>query len=291
MRHWVAAARPKTLTAGAIPVFVGSALAASQKHFNFWAFAAALVGALAIQVGTNYVNDAADHLKGADTEERLGPARMAAQGLLTPRALFIGAGIAFLVSFIAGLYLVYIAGWPLLAIGLISILCGIAYTAGPFPLAYWGLGDLFVFIFFGLVAVCGTYYVHTLELNSLSLAIAALVGLQGVTLIAVNNTRDIPTDLKAQKKTLSVRLGDRGARLYTTCTILLPFVFLPLVVFFYKLSFLVLLPLLALPLAFLNMRALFVVQGKGFNPLLARSALLQLLFGALLSLGFWLGAV
>jgi 1,4-dihydroxy-2-naphthoate octaprenyltransferase len=288
MSPWLRAARPKTLTAGALPVIVGSAYAAFEGHFKWPALLAALIGALGIQVGTNYVNDAADCLKGADTQDRLGPPRMAALGLLTPKALFVGAAVVFAFAFLAGLYLVHIAGWPLLAIGVVSIICGIAYTAGPFPLAYLGLGDLFVFIFFGLVAVCGTYYVHTLLLSGGVIAIAALLGLQGMSLIAVNNTRDIVTDTKAKKNTLAVRLGDKGSRIYVALTILIPFIALPLIVFNFKLPLTLMLAWLAFPFAVANARDVFIVQDANFNRLLGRVALLQLIFGLLLSAGFLL---
>lgn len=289
MSPWIRAARPKTLTAGALPVFVGSAYASYQGKFNFLAMLAALVGALAIQIGTNYVNDASDCLKGADNSQRLGPPRMAAQGLLSVDILFRGAAVAFSWAFLAGLYLVALAGWPLLVIGLVSIACGVAYTAGPFPLAYWGLGDIFVFIFFGVVAVCGTYYVHALSLEPGVVAISALLGLQGMTLIAVNNTRDIPTDIQAHKRTLSVRLGDKKARVYTAATMLIPFLALPAIVFYFQLPWTLLLAWLTIPLALLNTKSIFVAKGIEFNALLGRVALLQLFFGLLLSLGFLLG--
>jgi 1,4-dihydroxy-2-naphthoate polyprenyltransferase len=281
MNPWIAAARPKTLVAGIIPVALGSALAAEKNDFRLGVFVAALGGALAIQVGTNYVNDAADFERGADTEERLGPPRMAAQGLLTPKALYKGAGVAFFLAFLFGIYLIALAGMPILAIGLVSILFAIAYTAGPFPLAYLGLGDIFVLIFFGLVAVLGTFYAHALEIKRDAVYLAFATGIQGMALIAVNNLRDIPTDIKAGKKTLSVRLGDKGSRWYYCALLFLPYFFwvpfaarLPLYSAF--------LPFLSFPLAVMNMNLGFgITDRREFNGLLAKTAALQLIFGAL----------
>lgn len=281
MNPWVAAARPKTLVAGIIPVALGSALAFEKNDFRLGVLVAALGGALAIQVGTNYVNDAADFERGADTEERLGPPRMAAQGLLTPKALYAGSALAFLLAFLFGIYLVFQAGLPILAIGLVSILFAVAYTAGPFPLAYLGLGDLFVLIFFGLVAVLGTFYAHALEIKRDAIYLAFATGIQGMALIAVNNLRDIPTDVKAGKKTLAVRLGDKGSRWYYAALCFLPFFFwvpfasrLPMHSAF--------LPFLAFPLAVNNVNRCFGISDRReFNGLLAKTAGLQLLFGAL----------
>jgi 1,4-dihydroxy-2-naphthoate octaprenyltransferase len=281
MNPWIAAARPKTLVAGIIPVALGSALAAEKHDFRLGVFVAALGGALAIQIGTNYVNDAADFERGADTEERLGPPRMAAQGLLTPKALYKGAALSFFLALLFGIYLIALAGMPILAIGLVSILFAIAYTAGPFPLAYLGLGDIFVLIFFGLVAVLGTFYAHALEIKRDAIYLAFATGIQGMALIAVNNLRDIPTDIKAGKKTLAVRLGDKGSRWYYCALLFLPYFFwipfaarLPLYSAF--------LPFLSFPLAVKNMNLGFgIADRREFNGLLAKTAALQLVFGAL----------
>jgi 1,4-dihydroxy-2-naphthoate octaprenyltransferase len=281
MNPWIAAARPKTLVAGLIPVALGSALAAERGHFHTGVFCAALGGAIAIQIGANYVNDAADFQKGADTEDRLGPPRMAAQGLLSPKALYLGAATAFLLALCFGLYLIAQAGLAILAIGLVSILFAVAYTAGPFPLAYLGLGDLFVLIFFGLVAVLGTYYSHALSLRRDAWYLAFATGFHGVSLIAVNNLRDIPTDEKAGKKTIAVRLGDKGSRIYYSILLMLPYFFwipfairLPL-----KTAFL---PYLSFPMAVKNMQLCFeITDRRRFNGLLGTTAALQLLFGAL----------
>ena len=290
MFPWFAAARPKTLVAGLIPVVLGSAFAARHGGFQWGIFLAALGGALAIQIGTNYVNDAADFERGADTAERLGPPRMAASGLLTPRSLYLGSGLCFLLAFLFGSYLIALAGPWMLGIGLFSVFFAIIYTAGPFPLAYLGLGDLFVLIFFGFVAVLGTIFAHLQSLPRHSIWLALVTGLHGVSLIAVNNLRDIPTDIAAGKRTLAVRLGDRGSRIYYSVLLFLPyFAWVPISLSLEgRWGFL---PYLSVPLAVANARTCFRVQDRReFNPLLARTAALQLLFGALASVALLLAA-
>ncbi len=280
--YWFAAARPKTLVAGLVPVVLGSAYAFYQEGFRLGVFLSALFGALAIQIGTNYVNDAADFERGADTKERLGPARMAAAGHLSPHALYLGAGICFLLAALVGLYLISVAGLVMLAIGLFSIFFAVIYTAGPFPLAYLGLGDLFVLIFFGLVAVLGTVYAHTQTLDTNAVYLALATGIHGMGLIAVNNLRDIPTDTVAGKKTLAVRLGDRNSRIYVAALAFLPYLCWIPVVAQLGATFPSFLPFLSLPLAVANTRACFRIQNRReFNFLLARSAALQLAFGLL----------
>lgn len=281
MNPWVLAARPKTLVAGVIPVVIGSAVAFREGGFQLGVLLAALVGSLAIQIATNYVNDAADFERGADTAERLGPPRMAASGKLTPRNLYRAATVALVIAFLAGSYLILLAGPWILAIGLLSIFFAVGYTAGPFPLAYLGLGDLFVLIFFGLVAVLGTVFAHTKELLPHAWWLALATGFHAVALIAVNNLRDIPTDRKAGKKTLSLRMGETWARRYYAGLLFLPFFcWAPIA---WDIShWLTALPLLALPLAGKAAHEAFRIQDRReFNQLLARTAALQLLFGAL----------
>lgn len=279
MSPWILAARPKTLTAGIVPVVLGSALAYRDGIFSWAIFLSALLGSLAIQIGTNYVNDAADFQKGADDENRLGPPRMAASGKLSVRALYWGAALSFLASVLFGAYLIYLAGPWILAIGLFSIFFAVIYTAGPFPLAYLGLGDLFVFIFFGLVALNGTYFSQTNEIGKSSLLLSIVVGLQGMALIAVNNLRDIPTDVKVSKRTLAVRMGDRLSRYYYCLLTILPFLFWLMAFGANTWGYL---PMLALPLALWNCTVCLSVDNRLlFNVLLARSAALQMLFGVL----------
>jgi 1,4-dihydroxy-2-naphthoate octaprenyltransferase len=290
MKYWILAARPKTLVAGIIPVFLGSALAAHVGGFQAGVLWAALLGALAIQIGTNYINDASDFERGADTEERLGPARMAASGHLSPRALYRSSVLCFLFAFLAGSYLVLQAGPAILLIGLFSIFFAIIYTAGPFPLAYLGLGDIFVLIFFGIIAVMGTYFSHVREISWPAFFLSLATGFHGVALIAVNNLRDIPTDIKVGKRTLCVRMGDAVSRRYYAALLFLPYLcWLPVA---YKMPiWWILLPALSLPLAFKNRKTVFQIQERRkFNGLLAKTAALQLLFGLLASFSLVMSA-
>lgn len=283
MKAWLLAARPKTLVAGLVPVFLGSALAYKTGEFSLLVFLCALGGSLCIQIATNFVNDAADFERGADTEERLGPQRMAASGLLTSRALYVGAAAAFAVSFLLGLILIREAGIVMLWIGLVSIFCGVIYTAGPFPLAYLGLGDFFVFIFFGLVAVIGTYFAHAKQVTMASVLLASAAGLHSTALIAINNLRDIPTDIKARKITLAVRMGEPAAKIYYTTLIFLPlFIWLPFAASLQTIwGFL---PFAVIPLASRAAIQCFQIQDRReYNKLLARTALVQLLFGVLIT--------
>lgn len=245
-RAWLLATRPKTLAAGVVPVAVGVGLALSTGvAMHWWAAVGCLVGALLIQIGTNFANDAFDALHGADTPDRVGPTRAVASGLISARAMLIATAIVLLAALAIGLGLATLGGWPILVLGIISLVCAIAYTGGPFPLAYHGLGDLFVLLFFGLFAVLGTAWVQVATVVGKGLAatphfafgsakrqlttaadqwilhlppewwlIAAGVGLQATTIIAVNNLRDRVTDERVGKRTLAVRLGDRGARVY-----------------------------------------------------------------------------
>lgn len=213
---WVLAARPKTLPAAAAPVLVGTALAWRLGGFRLLPALAALVGALLIQVATNLANDYFDFVKGADTEHRIGPTRMTQAGLLSPGAVRNGMLLTLLAALLVGVYLVSVAGMPVVWIGVASLVCAVAYTGGPFPLAYHGLGDLFVFVFFGLVAVAGTVYVQTLAFSWEALWAGAGVGAVSTAILVVNNLRDIGTDRRAGKRTLAVRLGVIGTRVEYT---------------------------------------------------------------------------
>jgi 1,4-dihydroxy-2-naphthoate octaprenyltransferase len=283
MNYWIAAARPKTLSAAIVPVLLASAWCYHEGSYQTGVLIAALIGALALQIGTNFVNDASDFLKGADTEERLGPPRMAASGLLTPKALFLGATTSFIVAFLAGSYLISVAGAPIFWIGLASIFFAIIYTAGPYPLAYLGLGDLFVLIFFGLVAVLGTVFAHGADISFPAIAISLSIGLFGVSLIAVNNLRDIPTDAKTGKRTLAVKLGDHKSRIYYAGVLLAAYSCWTAVGISVG-HWLGFIPLLTLPIAIHNVRACFSIQDRReFNALLAKSAALQVIFGIVAS--------
>lgn len=212
---WTEAIRPKTLPVGAAPVIFGSAWAYRYGVFDAGPAVAALVGALLIQIGTNLANDYYDHRRGADTSQRLGPPRASASGLIEPGAVLLAAVFAFLAASAVGVYLIAHAGIPVLIIGLVSLLAGYAYTGGPYPLAYHGWGDLFVFVFFGPVAVVGTYYVQALQWPVPHGVLLGSLGLGAVAtaVLVVNNLRDIPTDGAAGKRTLAVRLGSLGTRI------------------------------------------------------------------------------
>src|SRR3954468_10283339 len=209
------AARPRTLPAAVAPVLVGTALAVTEGTFHGLRFAAALLGAIFIQVGTNLSNDYSDARRGADTEDRLGPVRVTAGGLVPPRQVLHATYVSFGLAVLCGIYLIAVAGWVILAIGAASILAGVLYTGGPRPYGYEGLGDVFVFLFFGLVAVTGSYYVQTEDLRGTAFLLAVPVGLIASAILVVNNVRDLETDRRAGKRTLAVRLGrDRTRLLY-----------------------------------------------------------------------------
>ncbi|MBA3821700.1 MAG: 1,4-dihydroxy-2-naphthoate polyprenyltransferase, partial [Deltaproteobacteria bacterium] len=243
------AARPRTLPAAVAPVLVGTALAATGGTFKPLTFLAALTGALFIQVGTNLSNDYSDARRGADTEDRLGPVRVTAGGLVPPRQVLIATYAAFAVAVLAGTYLIATAGWELLLVGAASILAGVLYTGGPRPYGYEGLGEVFVFLFFGVVAVAGSYFAQTEELAWEALVLAVPVGLLASAILVVNNVRDLETDRRAGKRTLAVRLGRERVRGLFVAMIAGAFATAPLPWLFGSLSPWLLLCWLALPLA------------------------------------------
>lgn len=207
LRMWFEAARPRTLPAAVAPVLAGTGLAAQAGAFIPAAALACLGFALLIQIGTNFANDYFDYVKGADTSERVGPRRAVAAGLVPPATMRAAMWAAFAAAFLVGLTLLGYGGWPLLVIGIVSITCGIAYTGGPYPLAYHGLGDVFVFLFFGLVAVGATYFVQAGRVSADALIIGTGIGALATNVLVVNNYRDIDSDRKAGKRTLAVRFG------------------------------------------------------------------------------------
>ncbi|MCF6285727.1 MAG: 1,4-dihydroxy-2-naphthoate polyprenyltransferase, partial [Candidatus Hydrogenedentes bacterium] len=220
LKIWLLAARPKTLAAGLTPVLIGTAMAAAAGSFHLASALCAALGALLIQIGTNFANDYFDFVKGTDTEERVGPKRATQAGLVSPKTMLIATIIVFALSFVPGAYLIVRGGWPFLAIGVVSVICGILYTGGPYPLGYLGLGDLFVLVFFGPVAVGGTYYVQALTLPTDVLVAGLMPGLFSTAILTVNNLRDADTDVRTGKKTLAVRFGKPFARLeYLFCVI------------------------------------------------------------------------
>ena len=212
-RAWLLAARPKTLSAAVAPVLVGGGLAASHGVYRALPAVAALVGALLIQIGTNLANDYYDFLRGGDTEARVGPLRVTQAGLIPPRQVWWGMILTLFMAFLVGIYLVSVGGWPIVWIGFASLVCAVAYTGGPYPMAYLGLGDPFVFVFFGLVAVGGTYWVQALALPGDALVAGMGVGALNTAILVANNMRDLETDAEAGKRTLAVRMGRRGTRI------------------------------------------------------------------------------
>jgi 1,4-dihydroxy-2-naphthoate polyprenyltransferase len=286
VRIWVMAARLRTLPAAVAPVLVGTSLALGDGTFHPLAFLAALLGAIFIQVGTNLSNDYSDARRGADTEERLGPVRVTAGGLVPPGQVLVATYVTFGLAVCCGAYLIAVAGWGLLAVGAASILAGVLYTGGPRPYGYEGLGEVFVFLFFGIVAVTGSYYVQVQKLPWQAFVCSIPVGLLASAILVVNNVRDIETDVRAGKRTLAVRLGrERTRRLYVAM-LLAAFVTAPLPWVLGSMSAWLLLPLLAAPLA----RKLIVVvrsriDGPSLNAALAGTGALQLVFCLLFAAG------
>jgi 1,4-dihydroxy-2-naphthoate polyprenyltransferase len=286
LRIWVMAARLRTLPAAVAPVLVGTALAGWAGDISWLRFLAALVGALFIQIGTNLANDYSDARRGADTEDRLGPVRVTAGGLVPPRQVLVATWVAFGIAVLAGTYLIAVAGWQLLAIGAASILAGVLYTGGPRPYGYTGLGEVFVFLFFGLVAVTGSYFVQQESLRPEAWELAIPVGLLAAAILVVNNIRDIDTDRRAGKKTLAVRLGRLSTRRLFAAMLALAYVTALVPWLFGDLSAWLLLPWLTLPLALRLVRTVGThTDGPSLNRALAAAGQLQLLFCVILSAG------
>lgn len=288
LKTWLMAARPKTLTAALVPVMVGTALAYGLGVGRWMPALAALVGSMFIQVGTNLTNDYFDFKKGADTAERVGPQRVTQSGLIAPGTVLASALACFGLAVLTGIYLVVVGGWPIVAIGVASVLAGYSYTGGPFPLAYHGLGDVFVFVFFGLVAVPGTFYVQALTVTPAAWWAAIPVGAIGTALLVVNNLRDAATDVKAGKRTLVVRLGLRAGRAEYVVLLALAFV-TPLAMWSLGLSSpWVMLAWLSAPLAVPLLKLVLGQEGAPLNLALGGTARLQLVFGLLFSVGLLL---
>ncbi len=286
VRIWVMAARVRTLPAAIAPVLVGTSLALGGGRFDPIAFVAALLGAIFIQVGTNLSNDYSDARRGADTDDRLGPVRVTAGGLVPPRQVLIATYATFGLAVLCGIYLVAVAGWGLIAVGAASILAGVLYTGGPRPYGYEGLGELFVFLFFGIVAVTGSYYVQVQHLPWQAFACAVPVGLLASAILVVNNVRDIDTDRRAGKRTLAVRLGRERTRVLYTTMLAIAFLTAPLPWALHSMSAWLLLAWLSAPLALSLIRVVRTrVDGPSLNSALARTGQLQLLFCLLFSAG------
>jgi 1,4-dihydroxy-2-naphthoate octaprenyltransferase len=292
MRMWLMAARLRTLPAAVAPVLVGTSIAVTRDVFRPGAFIAALLGAILIQVGTNLSNDYSDARRGADTEERLGPMRVTAGGLVPPKTVLLWTYLTFGAAALCGLYLVAVAGWELLVLGIFSILAGVLYTGGPRPYGYEGLGEVFVFLFFGLVAVAGSTFAQLESWPWEAFALAIPVGLLVTAILVVNNIRDMDTDRRAGKRTLAVRLGRERARMEYTglmalgFLVLLPIAAIEIVDSDSWSALWWLLPWLTAPLAVKLVGVVRTrVDGPTLNGALARTAGLQLLFCLLLTAG------
>lgn len=289
MNPWLLAARPKTLPASIAPVLVGTALAARDGAFNLPVFAATLAAAVLLQVGANYANDVFDFLKGAD-KQRVGPTRVTQSGLLTPRQMLAGTAVVFALATLIGIYLAVVGGLPIIIVGLCAIVAAIAYTAGPFPLAYNGLGDLFAFVFFGVVAVTGTHFLQAQVFSQLALLCSIPTALLVTNIIVVNNLRDIDTDRAANKRTLAVRIGDRNTRVEYALFVVLAYLIpagLWLAGQLQGLGWL--LAWLSIPVAVRLTRELWrTPRSPALNPLLGRTAQLNLIYAVLFSIGLLL---
>jgi 1,4-dihydroxy-2-naphthoate octaprenyltransferase len=321
-RLWVAGARPRTLPAAIVPVLVGTAAAASfglgavpeggwlnasgaavsdsgllscsfggpLKGIILWRFLAAAIVALAIQVGTNYANDYSDGVKGTDTEARVGPIRLVGSGLASPSSVKRAAFLSFGVAAVAGLTLAAAVGWWLILVGLVCFAAGWFYTGGPRPYGYAGLGEVFVFVFFGLVATVGSTYVQIGKVTGVSVGCAVAVGFLATALLVINNLRDIPTDTVAGKRTLAVKLGDRRTRILYVVLMVAPYLIIPVVC---GLGGRPLGAMSLFAIIFANPPILKVLQGAtgpALIKVLGETGRVQLIFGVLLSLGLYLSA-
>jgi 1,4-dihydroxy-2-naphthoate polyprenyltransferase len=285
MTPWLLAARPKTLAAAVTPVLVGTALARESAMPIHWlAFGCALLGAVFIQIGTNYVNDALDFKKGADTQARLGPLRVTQAGLLSAEAVLRGAYVCFVLAALCGVPLILRGGWPIAAIGIASIAAAYAYTGGPYPLAYHGLGEVFVMIFFGLVAVCGSFYLQRLTLDSSAWIGGFAVGALAVVILAINNLRDIENDRASNKQTLAARFGPRFAYAEIVAFALLPFIGVAAIAVL-RGRWMMTIPMLALLLAIALLLRVARSRGAALNRCLALAGALEWLFGILYVIG------
>lgn len=291
LQTWILASRPKTLPAAVAPVAAATALAFQQHTFRAGPALAALLGALLLQIGANLANDVFDFQKGADTAERMGPMRVTQAGLLTPREVKTGMWVTFGLAALVGLYLVFEAGWVVVAIGLASIAAAILYTGGPYPLGYNGLGEIFVFLFFGLAAVCGTYYVQARQVTLTALLVAVPVGLLIVALLVVNNLRDVETDRKTGKRTLPARFGANFARLEYLACLGVAYLIVPGMILGGLLPAWALLSWGSLLLVPDLIRRIYRTSGKTLNVALAGTSRLGLVFSLLLGAGLVISAL
>lgn len=287
-RIWMLAARPKTLPAAASGVITGTALALLDGHFRFFPAMAALLVALLLQIGSNLANDVYDYERGADSGERLGPLRVTQAGLLTPEQVKTGMWVVFGLSVLLGFYLFFVAGWVVLLIGIAAIISAIAYTGGPFPLGYYGLGDLFVFIFFGVAAVSGTYFVQARSFGAGALWMSLPIGWLIVAILVVNNLRDIDADRVAGKHTMAVRLGERWTRIEYIFLLGGSYLILPVLVSIRVLPMMSLLAWLSIPIGLRNWQIVRKQTGSSLNAALAGTGQVTLVYSVLFFVGMLL---
>lgn len=283
---WLLAARPATLPAAAVPVLVGVGAALGEgATFKPLIFAVTLICALFIQIGTNFANDYSDFHRGADHDGRLGPTRVTQSGLISQEGVRRGIVVAFGIALLLGLYLAWVGGLPIIIIGVLSILSGLAYTGGPFPFGYHGLGDVFVFVFFGLVAVTGTAFLQTGTWSSFALLLSIPIGLLVTNILVINNLRDLPTDKAAGKRTLAVRMGDRATRMQYAVFAALAYITPLSIAIGPQLRAWLLLPWITLPFAIYLTSKVLSLSGRDLNPILRKSGQLLLVYGVMLAIG------
>ena len=285
---WILAVRPKTLPASVSPVVIGIAAALLDNQFAAFPALAAMASAMLLQIGVNLANDYFDYQKGIDTAARLGPVRVTQSGLISPTRVKQAMITSLLGAALVGLYLLKVAGWPVLIVGIVSILAALAYSGGPYPLASHGMGDIFVFIFFGPVAVCGTYYVQALQLTRQVVWLSVPIGLLITAIIVVNNLRDISTDAGSGKKTLAVIFGVRRTRLEFVVLLVGAYGTTVVLYLFAGFSGWVLLPLMSLPVSIPVLLSVLRNEGVLLNRTLAQTAALALFYSLLLAAGLLL---
>src|SRR5690554_6048668 len=285
-QNWILAARPKTLPAAVVPVFIGSSIAWKDGLFDLIPASIALLCAILIQVGTNFANDYYDHVKGADNKDRIGFERATSSGWISPKSMLNATFITMTLAFFVGLYLVWHAGWIVLIIGILSLIFGVAYTGGPYPLGYNGLGDVFVFIFFGLIAVMTTYFVQSLQWSEITFWASLAVGALSSNILVVNNLRDVPTDAVTGKRTLGVLFGENILKIEYSILVVLALAIPVLFHVQFEYTVVVLIPFIMIPLFGILLKEIWTfTQRQSLNNTLLKTAFAMTLYGVLFSIG------
>lgn len=286
IKYWILAARPKTLPAAIIPVLIGTAFAYRDQLLDLTPAWVALICAILIQIGTNFANDYYDFKKGTDDENRIGFKRATSSGWIAPEVMLKATKMTMFVAFLLGLYLVWHAGFVVLVIGILSLIFGIAYTGGPYPLGYNGLGDVFVFLFFGIIAVMTTYYVQALDWSIETFWASIAIGALSTNILVVNNLRDIETDARTNKKTLGVLFGEPALQIEYTVMMGLAVVIPILLRFWYGFDTLILLPILLLPWIIILLHSIWRFQDrKNLNETLIKTAAFMTVYGLVFTIG------